>query len=248
MFESLRKNIQSVQDGITAGLQRLSSGAPTPTTPPDGTLPISLHGGGADLLTMYQSQWATMHHMALQNAKLAQCVADDISCLTEECETQHSQLLELRSLLAHLPNIMAQLHSSLTTIGHVRSVLEEVEMGLGDLEATIEESVMQEEILDMKMKATLLIECRQHKLNMLHNELSAQHREKLAAAEQRREEDRRMRLETFSEQFQEDLKNYKESGTVGDRAVAPVLTKLEDVMVEDDSSALESFLQDDSQP
>ncbi|KAF2354770.1 hypothetical protein FHG87_014471 [Trinorchestia longiramus] len=267
MFESLRKNIQSVQDGITARLQRLSSGVTpttppedhlpamlqgggadlltmyqsqwatmhhmalqnaklaqrlssgvTPTTPPEGHLPAMLQGGGADLLTMYQSQWATMHHMALQNAKLAQAVADDISCLTEECETQHSQLLEVRSLLAHLPNIMAQLHSSLSTIGRVRSVLEEVETGLGELEAVMEEAALQEQVLDMKVQATLLVERRQHQLNMLHNELSAQHREKIAAAQRLEEEKRRQRLEAFSDQFQEDIQQYKETGTVADRA------------------------------
>lgn len=56
-----------------SSLQRLSSSAPTPTTPPEGGLvPGQLQGGGADLLTMYQSQWATMHHMAVQNASMAE--------------------------------------------------------------------------------------------------------------------------------------------------------------------------------
>ena len=52
-------------------LQRLSSGGATPSTPPDDSLP-ELGSGGSDILTMYQSQWATMHHMAVQNASLAQ--------------------------------------------------------------------------------------------------------------------------------------------------------------------------------
>jgi len=51
-------------------LQRLSSNSGTPTTPTGG--PPPLDGEECDLLTMYQSQWATMHHMAVQNGKLGQ--------------------------------------------------------------------------------------------------------------------------------------------------------------------------------
>lgn len=35
----------------------------------------------------------------------------------QECERQHNQIVEIHSLLAHLPNIMSQLHSMLATIG-----------------------------------------------------------------------------------------------------------------------------------
>uniref|UniRef100_A0A6A7G1N9 Dysbindin-like isoform X1 n=1 Tax=Hirondellea gigas TaxID=1518452 RepID=A0A6A7G1N9_9CRUS len=227
-------------------LQRLSSGAPTPTTPPEGSLP-HLEGGGTDLLTMYQSQWATMHHMAVQNATAAEAVAGSISELCEECESQHSQLLELRSLLAHLPNIMAQLHSSLSTIGCVRNSLEEVETGLLDLEDTIEEAAAQEQILDMKMRVTIKRENRQHKYNMLHNELSHQHKERMAAVERAQEGCRRDRREAFTERFQDDLLEYKTKGCINKPSSAVPASsdlRLEDVSLLDcdNTQDLEDFL------
>ena len=53
----------------------------------------------------------------------------------------------------------------------MRSVLEEVEIGLTDLEETLEEAVLQEQVLDLRMQVTIKREQRQHSLNMLHSEL-----------------------------------------------------------------------------
>lgn len=50
-------------------LQRLSVGEKSATTPTESNVNLA---AGEDLLQMYQTQWATMHHMAEQNAKLAQ--------------------------------------------------------------------------------------------------------------------------------------------------------------------------------
>ena len=51
----------------------------------------------------------------------------------------------------------------------MRSVLEEVEVGLFELEDTLNEATLQEKILDLKMHVTIKREQRQHSLNMLHS-------------------------------------------------------------------------------
>ncbi|ROT83008.1 dysbindin protein homolog [Penaeus vannamei] len=244
MFESLKKNIQSVQDGITAGLQRLSVGEKSATTPTESNVNLA---AGEDLLQMYQTQWATMHHMAEQNAKLAQDIDSAITTLTHECENQHGQMAEIHSLLAHLPNIMAQLHSMLATIGSLRGLFEEVEGGLLALEDLEEDLALQEKTLDLRLSLALSREKHNHRLNALRNELSVTHQAKMVALEQHQETQRKEREQVFSEQFTEDLKNYKERGVVTRRISSSEDEqglKLEEVDLEQDTSELDQFLND----
>lgn len=244
MFESLKKNIQSVQDGITAGLQRLSVGEqkPTQVSPSESQMNLA---AGSDLLQMYQTQWATMHHLAEQNSAAAQDLDVAITQLADECECQHSQMAEIHSLLAHLPNIMAQLHSMLATIGSMRGLFEEVEGGLLTLQDLDEELTLQEQILDLRLSLALAREKHTHSLNSLNNELKANHQTKMIVLEHKKENERKEREKVFSEKFSEDIKNYKEQGHIKKRipsAEEEAGLKLEEVDLEQDSSELDDFL------
>lgn len=244
MFESLRKNIQSVQDGITAGLQRLSVGEQKPTQVSPSESQVNL-AAGSDLLQMYQTQWATMHHLAEQNAAAAQDLDTSITQLADECECQHSQMAEIHSLLAHLPNIMAQLHSMLATIGSMRGLFEEVEGGLLTLEDLDEELTLQEQVLDLRLSLALAREKHTHRLNSLNSELRANHQAKMIVLENKKENERKEREKVFSEKFSEDIKNYKEQGHIKKRIPSTeeeAGLKLEEVDLEQDSSELDDFL------
>ncbi|CAL4122547.1 unnamed protein product [Meganyctiphanes norvegica] len=243
MFESFKKNIQTVQDGISASLQRLSVGERTPTTPTESNVNL---GAGSELLQMYQTQWATMHHMAEENAKKAQIVDGRITDLTSELEAQHSQMAEVHSLLAHLPNIMSQLHSMLTTIGSMRALFEEVEGGLLALEDLEEELELQEKTLDLRLSLALAREKHTHKLNELKSELSVAHQKKMIDLEKEHEKERKEREQVFSEQFSEDVKYFKEHGNVTRRISSPSDSqlKLEDIDLDQDVNELDSFLND----
>ncbi|XP_045618803.1 dysbindin protein homolog [Procambarus clarkii] len=244
MFESLRKNIQTVQDGITAGLQRLSVGERPPTTPTESHVNLA---AGSDLLQMYQTQWATMHHMAEQNAKVAQSIDSEITTLADECENQHSQMAEIHSLLAHLPNIMAQLHSMLATIGSMRGLFEEVEGGLLELQDLDEELSLQEITLDLRLSLALSREKYTHRLNSLKKELTVTHQAKMLALEEHKENERKEREKVFSDQFSEDIKYYKEQGRVTRRIPSTEDEqglKLEEIDLDHDTSELDSFLND----
>ncbi|KAG0710202.1 Dysbindin [Chionoecetes opilio] len=244
MFESLRKNIQSVQDGITAGLQRLSVGEQKASTVSPSESQMNL-AAGSDLLQMYQTQWATMHHLAEQNTAAAQDLDGDITQLADECECQHSQMAEIHSLLAHLPNIMAQLHSMLATIGSMRGLFEEVEGGLLTLEDLDEELTLQEHILDLRLSLALSREKNTHKLNSLNNELRDDHQAKMIVLETKKETERKEREKVFSEKFSEDIKNYKEGQIKTDRTPSSeegAGLRLEEVDLEQDSSELDEFL------
>ncbi|XP_069945674.1 dysbindin protein homolog [Cherax quadricarinatus] len=244
MFESLRKNIQTVQDGISAGLQRLSVGERVTTTPTESHVSLA---AGSDLLQMYQTQWATMHHMAEQNAKVAQNIDGAITTLADECENQHSQMAEIHSLLAHLPNIMAQLHSMLATIGSMRGLFEEVEGGLLELQDLDEDLSLQEKTLDLRLSLALSREKHTHTLNSLKKELSVSHQAKMLALEHHQENERKERERVFSDQFSEDLKYYREKGHVT-RIISSSEDeqglKLEEVDLDQDISELDSFLND----
>lgn len=244
MFESLRKNIQTVQDGITAGFQRLSVGERSATSPTESHANLA---AGSDLLQMYQTQWATMHHMAEQNAKVAANIDGAITTLADECETQHSQMAEIHSLLAHLPNIMAQLHSMLATIGSTRGLFEEVEGGLLALENLEEELALQEQTLDLRLSLALAREKHNHRLNSLNCELKVLHEAKMVSVEKHKEVERKEREKVFSDQFTEDIKNFKERGQITRRISAgsdDSELKLEDVDLDQDTSELDSFLND----
>ncbi|MPC99032.1 hypothetical protein E2C01_094426 [Portunus trituberculatus] len=52
-------------------LQRLSVGEQKPTQVSPSESQVNL-AAGSDLLQMYQTQWATMHHLAEQNSAAAQ--------------------------------------------------------------------------------------------------------------------------------------------------------------------------------
>ncbi|XP_071551878.1 dysbindin protein homolog isoform X2 [Panulirus ornatus] len=196
---------------------------------------------------MYQTQWATMHHMAEQNAKVAQNIDSAITTLADECENQHSQMAEIHSLLAHLPNIMAQLHSMLATIGSMRGLFEEVEGGLLALEDLDEELSLQEQTLDLRLSLALAREKHTHRLNVLKGELTMTHQAKMVALEKHQENERKEREKVFSDQFSEDIKNYKELGQITRRISSTEDDqglKLEEVDLEQDTSELDNFLND----
>ncbi|KAG7169870.1 Dysbindin protein-like [Homarus americanus] len=229
---------------IFCRLQRLSVGERQATTPTESNMNLA---AGSDLMQMYQTQWATMHHMAEQNAKVAQNIDGAITTLADECESQHSQMAEIHSLLAHLPNIMAQLHSMLATIGSMRGVFEEVEGGLMELEDLDEELSLQEQTLDLRLSLALAREKHTHRLNSLKNELSVTHQAKMLALEKHKEDERKEREKVFSDQFSEDIKYYKEQGHVTRRIPSTEDEqglKLEEVDLEQDTSELDSFLND----
>ncbi|KAK7028229.1 hypothetical protein SK128_005956, partial [Halocaridina rubra] len=137
-----------------------------------------------------------------------------ITALAEECETQHSQMAEIHSLLAHLPNIMAQLHSMLATIGSTRGLFEEVEGELLALENLEEELALQEKTLDLRLSLALAREKHNHSLNALNCELKALHESKMMSVEKHKESERKEREKVFSDQFSEDIKNFKEYGQI----------------------------------
>ncbi|KAB7504261.1 UNVERIFIED_CONTAM: hypothetical protein RMT77_010000 [Armadillidium vulgare] len=240
MFEALRKNIQTVQEGITAGLQRLSVAEKAPSSS-ESRVDFT---AGSDLLELYQTQWATMHHMANQNGQLAEVVDSKITKLMQECEKQHNQIIEIHSLLAHLPNIMSQLHSMLSTIGSVRGLFEEVEGEILTLEDLEEELLLQEKTLDMRLSLALARENTTHKLKQFRNDLSTSHQMKVKELEKKEEEKRKEKEKIYESQFLEDIKEYQARGTIksisSEKSNEDV--KLEDIELDEDRGPLESFL------
>ncbi|XP_076045046.1 dystrobrevin binding protein dysbindin [Oratosquilla oratoria] len=245
MFESLRKNIQSVQDGITASLQRLSVSERSQAQTSGARVDVD---AGSDLLNMYQMQWATMHHMAEQNAETAGEVDAGITAAANKCELQHGQVAELHTLLAHLPNIMAQLHSMLATIGSMRGLFEDVEGGLLGLQDVQEELELQEKTLDLRLNLALRREKDNHRLNAIKAELMEAYKQKVKNLEKRQAQDKLEREQVFQQQFHSDMQDFKEHGHIAKRESQEGNTsvQLEEVELDQDTTDLDKFLDDPS--
>ncbi|KAK3927881.1 Dysbindin protein-like protein [Frankliniella fusca] len=241
MFDSFRDKIQSVQEGITASFQRISSGESS--RPPREYKSVNINAG-AELLHKYQSEWHENHQLAEENAAKAQTIDEIIGGLYVNFEKQWVNISQLTTSMAGVPQIISSTQSLMEQLGNLQEIFDEVEHNLLQLEDIIETQEHQERQLDHRFQLALYKEKKLQELERVREKLVKEYAEKMSNHERHQSQTLKERQETFGQVFQEDLEQFKQSGKL---PVSPVKVSqpgpsLEEVTLDDDTVALDNFL------
>lgn len=213
MFDSLRDKFEKVQEGITASFFGLTVAEPVPDTK---TVQVSERNinAGANILCKYQTDWKELHKIAEENASHAQSLDSTIGDLHKNVDKQWNLMMKLSSSLQTLPHLIANSNNLLEEISRLQNVVEDVEMSLLCLTDIVEMQLLQEHQLESRFRLAMHREKKLADLNNVKARLCTEHADKLCKYEKIIEAKQKERQEVFSQAFQEDIMQYKESGTV----------------------------------
>ncbi|ODM91107.1 Dysbindin protein [Orchesella cincta] len=133
---------------------------------------------------------------------------------------------------------------------NVQCAFEETEGALLMLEDMVETQELREKQLDHRFQLALYQEKRASELQDLKERLTEEHLRKIAEYDKQRESHLKERQAVFQEAFEEDLQRFKSQGalprskTSGTDKSTP---SLEEIVLDEDSVDLESFLADQNQ-
>ncbi|CAG0914980.1 unnamed protein product [Notodromas monacha] len=248
MFGSLKERLSVVQEGLSASFKGLSVGEVNKFKARSGsTVNANFDPNcGADLLHHYQTEWAGIHVATESNAGKARSIDRQICDLHSWLESQWETIHQLNRHLAALPGLVDMVDQALESIGILQGLFEEVEDAMMHLEDIQETQALREKQLDHRFQFALYKEKKLGNLKDLRSCLAREHAENLRLQQEREEIALKERQAVFKQAFEEEIEDYKRSGRLRqlDHSDHASRLKLEDVTVEEDTSALDSFLED----
>ncbi|XP_069676368.1 dysbindin-like [Periplaneta americana] len=245
MFDSLRDKFQTVQEGITASFRGLSVADPPRRTQVDSS--TVNYNAGADILHKYQTQWSELHKLAEENALRAQELDNVIGCLHQKFEKQWTDVGNIGSTLASVPQLLSSVQQLMEQIGALQGLFEDVEGALFQLEDMVETQDLQERQLDHRFQFALYKEKKLSELEAVRANLATEHADKVVQHELRQQKLLRERQDAFGQAFQQDVKEFKLSGSLPNKKKPGVDRgpSLEEVTLEPaDTEELDKFLND----
>lgn len=213
MFDSLRDKFEKVQEGITASFFGLTVAEPVPDTKTSQISERNLNAG-ANVLCKYQSDWKELHKIAEENASHAQSLDSGIAELHKNVDKQWNLMMKLSTSLQMLPQLITNSNNLLEEICSLHHLVEDIEISLLSLTDIVEMQLLQENQLESRFRLAMHREKKLADLNNVKARLCTEHADKLYKHEKNIEAKQKERQEVFSQAFQEDIIQYKESGTV----------------------------------
>lgn len=247
MFDSLRDKFQTVQEGITASFRGLSVGESSQRLQVSSS--AVNYNAGADVLHKYQSQWHELHKLTEENAVKAQELDSIIGCLHQKFEKQWSDVSHVASTLAAVPQLLTNVQQLMEQIGALQGLFEDVEGALFQLEDMVETQDLQERQLDHRFQFALYKEKKLSELEAVRANLASEHADKVVQHELLQQKLLRERQDTFGQAFQQDVQEFKLSGSLPKMENIGVARgpSLEEVTLEPaDPEELDKFLNDDN--
>lgn len=244
MFDSLRCKFQTVQEGITASFRGLSVADPPRRLRVKGDVN---YNAGAHVLHKYQSQWSELHKLAEENAVKAQELDNIIDCLHTTFEKQWSDVSHVATTLAAVPQLLTSVQQLMEQIGALQELFEDVEGALFQLEDMVETQDLQERQLDHRFQFALYKEKKLAELEAVRVSLASEHADKVVQHELRQQKLLRERQDAFGQAFQQDIQEFKLSGSLPKVKNISVARgpSLEEVTLEPaDTEELDKFLND----
>ncbi|GAB0091287.1 Dysbindin protein homolog [Sergentomyia squamirostris] len=269
MFGNIRKKLNSViQEGLNISENISSSyinkpsspkspkspntpsspGTPnTPGASPCTTVPpfINLYAG-CDLLAVNESQWSEIRNLNEQNARKASEIDGSIVEIRDKTEKTLTTIQDLNVTLAALPVVVTALNGCVDVIQDVGAKCATLEKKLMELEDLLEVLELQEKQLDHRFEMAMYKEKKLAALEKVREELAKKHADNVMNHELKMRKVQQERQSVFQDAFQDDLKFYKEQGTIP--KVETVATErqlsLEEVVLDDTETkdALDEFL------
>ncbi|XP_074100918.1 dystrobrevin binding protein dysbindin [Cotesia typhae] len=243
MFGTLKSKFQTVQDGISASFKGLTLGeSPKPKKPNAGIDRVN-YNAGADVLHHYQLQWNELHELAEENSIKAHEVDVLVGTIYEKLNREWNNMTILNCTLASIPKINHDIQNLMDQIGTLEEAFEEVEAALFKLEDLNETLELQSKQLDHRFQLALYKEKKLSELDNYRVALASEHSERVLQKELRQQKMLKERQDTFDEVFRGEIENYKATGVVPRGATSQQGPALEEIVLEDDSTDFDEFLQ-----
>lgn len=241
MFGTLRNKFQTVQEGISASIRGL-----TIVENPKPTKFINIrnvnYDAGADILHRFQLEWNELHELAEENAGKAQEANKLIGTIYEKLENEWKNIMCLNSTLAHIPKLNNAIQELMDQIGTLQEMFEEVESAIYRLEDLNEMLDLQNRQLDHRFQLALYKEKKLAELNVIKAKLANEHIDRVSKYELKQQKMMKERRDTFDEVFKEELKEYKETGSISKLPVTQQGPSLDEIVLDVDSTVFDEFL------
>ncbi|CAK9805809.1 Dysbindin protein homolog [Anthophora quadrimaculata] len=242
MFGTLRNKFQMVQEGISASIRGLTV-AENPKPKKFTNIRNVNYNAGADLLHRFQLQWNELHELAEENAEKAQEVDKLIGTIYEKLEQEWKNITCLNNTLAYIPKLNNAIQDLMDQIGTLQEMFEEVESAIYRLEDLNEMLELQSRQLDHRFQLALYKEKKLAELNIIKAKLANEHIERVSKFELKQQKMMKERRETFEEVFNEEIKEYKETGSISKLPVSQEGPSLDEIVLDVDSTIFDEFLE-----
>ncbi|KOC68165.1 Dysbindin-A [Habropoda laboriosa] len=213
MFGTLRNKFQMVQEGISASIRGLTVAENPKPKKSSNTRNVN-YNAGADILHRFQLQWNELHELAEENTEKAQEADKLIGTIYEKLEQEWKNVTCLNTTLAYIPKINNAIQDLMDQIGTLQEMFEEVESAIYRLEDLNEMLELQSRQLDHRFQLALYKEKKLAELNIIKAKLANEHIDRVSKYELKQQKIMKERQETFEEVFKEEIKEYKETGSI----------------------------------
>ena len=129
-------------------------------------------------------------------------------------EKRLTDILDLNASLAIIPSIVDQFKACTEMIDEISSSMAEVEKKLMNLEDLVEVLQLQERQLDRRFEMAMYKEKKMAELDLVREKLAKEHAENVGRHEKGMMRIQQERQLVFQDAFQDDLKHYKETGSI----------------------------------
>ncbi|XP_059618222.1 dysbindin protein homolog [Phlebotomus argentipes] len=264
MFGNIRKKLNSViQEGLSIS-ENISShyikpsspktpqspatptGSPAVVASPQAVPPFINLYAGCDLLAINERQWSEIRDLNEQNAKKASEIDGSILELKDRTERTLTTVQDLNVTLAALPVVVTTLNGCVDVIRDVGAKCETLEKKMMELEDLLEVLELQEKQLDHRFEMAMYKEKKLGALEKVREELAKKHSDNVMKHELKMRKVQQERQSVFQDAFQDDMKFYREQGTIPkvETKAAERKLSLEEVELDDTDTkdALDEFL------
>ena len=234
---------------IEAAREKIPSGAPKEPKMPSSLLvhqAVNLDVG-SELLSKYKEEWGLIHHRTEEASRASISLDGDLREMHRGIQYTHAIISDCCQELKQLPEVVKAVEVSQERVQELGQILGKVE------ESITEYARVRAKLDAVRKRESLKIQHERQRgrlereLQRLKNTLAEEKRLKEGAENEIEKEKATERQKTFDDMFQQQMADYRETGSIDRSIGAPIGTvQLEDVMIEDKdgTASLNEFLSD----
>ena len=229
--------------------EKMPSGSPREPKMPTSLLvhrSVNLDVGG-DLLSKFKDDWACVHSQTEEASRATGSLDSELRDIHRSVQHTHSIIVDCCKELEQLPEVVRAVETTLERVSELGQLLGKVE------ESIAEYARVRAQLDAARKKESLKIQHERQRekfrrgLQQLREELTEETRVKEGLAKEIEVEKAVERQQTFQDMFQQQMTDYRETGSI-DRAIGATIgtIQLEDVVIEDQdgTASLHEFLSD----
>jgi hypothetical protein len=247
--ENSRELKQDFVGMIEAAREKMPAGAPKEPKMPSSLLvhqAVNLDVGG-ELLSNFKEDWGLIHRRTEEASRVSVSLDGDLCEMHRGVQYTHTIISDCCKELKQLPEVVKAVETSREKVRELGQLLEKVE------ESIAEYARVRAKLEAVRKRESLKIQHERQRgrtereLQRLKDTLAGEKRLKEGVESEIETEKAAERQKTFNDMFQQQMADYRETGSIDRSIGAPIGTvQLEDVMIEDTdgTASLNEFLSD----